>query len=144
MRTIKFRIIYKDKVHGYERLTEAHDQIFWEWMSPDLNPDNGTERWNRGVFPSGYKYIRNQFTGFKDNKNKEIYESDILSEKWLVSVYMNIDGTWMVKFGNNPDGNKPMTLREYLTMREQAGTADRDCIVVGNLYQSPELIQSKK
>jgi len=78
MRDIKFRIIYKGKVNGYERLTETKDSIHWEWMALDMNPDDGRERWVRGCYPIGFIYQRDQFTGKTCHNNKEVYQGDIL------------------------------------------------------------------
>lgn len=81
-----------------------------------------------------------QFSFQYDENKNEIYVGDILSAKWKVEVYQNDEGTFMVKFHNNPEGNKPMTLKKYLLHRKKAGTADRDCIVIGNIYENPELL----
>lgn len=86
-----------------------------------------------------------QFTGLKDKNGKEIYEGDILSDKWKVEVYQNDEGTFMVKFKTNPKVNNPMSLKKYLKARENAGTSNcegyRDCIVIGNIYETPELLK---
>lgn len=86
-----------------------------------------------------------QYTGLKDKNLKEIYCGDILSEKWKVEVYQNNEGTFMVKFYTNAKINKPMSLKKYLKVREKAGTSIcegyRDCIVIGNIYENPELIK---
>lgn len=83
-----------------------------------------------------------QYTGLKDKAGKEIYVSDILSDKWRVEVYQNDEGTFMVKFHNNPLKNKSMSLRRYLSSREVAGCGERDCVVIGNIYANPELLNT--
>ncbi len=87
-----------------------------------------------------------QYTGLKDKNGKEIYEGDILSDKWKVEVYQNDEGTFMVKFNTNQKVNKPMSLKKYLKAREKAGTSNcegyRDCIVIGNIYENPELLKN--
>ena len=85
----------------------------------------------------------NKFTGVNDKNGNPIYGGDIISDMWKVQVYQNEDGTFMVRFHTNPNANKPLMLKEYLEKREKAGTSIcegyRDCIVVGNIYENPEL-----
>lgn len=83
-----------------------------------------------------------QFTGFLDSKGVEIYEGDILSEKWKALVYQHKNGAWMVKFVLNPSINKPRTLLHYLTQRERAGEYFRDCTVIGNYYENANLLKN--
>lgn len=84
-----------------------------------------------------------QYAGLKDKngKGKEIFVGDILSEKWKVEVYQSeTTGTFMVKFHTNPKVNKPRTLYEFLHQRYKAGTGERDCVVIGNVFENPELL----
>lgn len=76
-----------------------------------------------------------RFAFEKDDNGVDIYEGDILSEKWQCEVYVDRHGTFMVKFGLNPDRNKPKTLHQYLKDRRLAGTAERDCIIFSNIYK---------
>ena len=124
MREIKFRVF--DKISkelyyiDYYFFEENHIQYVHELERSD--------------------YILMQFTGLTDKNGKEIYEGDILSNKWKIQVYQNGEGTFMVKFGNNPKGNKPMSLKKYLISREKAGTSERDNNLIGNIYENPELL----
>ncbi|WP_395073805.1 YopX family protein [Flavobacterium sp.] len=85
-----------------------------------------------------------QFSGLHGKNEIEIYEGDVLSEKWMVEVYKNIEGTYMVRFHNNPEINKKKSLYLYLKEREKAGTSDRDCVVIGNIHDNPELLITNK
>lgn len=72
MEQIKFRVILRDKIFGYERLNKR-----WEWMVMQLNPDIG-ERWTEGVL-SDAQYKHDQFIGKSDKNSKEIYVNDIVN-----------------------------------------------------------------
>ncbi len=76
-REIKYKVFFKDKLYGYEKL----DKHEWTFMCPELNPDN-FERWCSGVFKYG-PHDRVQFTGISDINKKEIYEGDFLSMDML-------------------------------------------------------------
>lgn len=81
-----------------------------------------------------------QFTGLTDKNGKDIYEGDIISERWLCEVYKNVEGTFMIKFHTNPKVNKTMTLKKYLAHRLNAGTSEIDNSVIGNIHENQELI----
>ena len=84
-----------------------------------------------------------QFTGLTDYNEEEIYEGDILSERWKVRVYKDENtGAYMVKF-KSPDVKEKWTLYEYLKRRQKAGTAEECNVIIGNIYENPELLGSK-
>lgn len=129
-REIKFRVFFYDgsDLSTGEMLdaTEAFNEGYIEW---DVN----------GILQVTDKCsILMQYTGLKDYYKKEIYEGDILSNKWRAEVYRDIRGTWMVRFHNNPKVNKPQSLYDYLRKRYKAGCAE-DCSVIGSIYTDPEL-----
>lgn len=86
---------------------------------------------------SNKDYPLMQFTFLLDKNGKEIYEGDILSEKWKVEVYQNDEGTFMVKFHNSKEGNN-MSLKQYLQRRKKAGCEEIDCVIIGNVFENPE------
>ncbi len=64
---IKFQVLHKGQIFGYERLTQSG----WEWICIELNPDSG-ERWVKGVFNDNTELVRKQLIGL-DKDGKEIY-----------------------------------------------------------------------
>lgn len=126
-------------------------EIKFRFWSIDNNEMISNESVNKD---HAYRYLINesderryivpmQFTGLKDKKGVDIYEGDILSKKWIVEVYKNNEGTYMVRFHTNPKVNKPQSLFSYLKKREKAGTSDRDCIKIGNIHENHELLNKQ-
>lgn len=113
-----------------------------------VNPENGN-----GLNPNDTnsmsvnttKYHKDvivmKFAGQEDDNETEIYMGDILSTKWRAVVFQNEEGTFMIKFANNPSVNKPMSLRKYLNRRFKAGTSERDNVIIGNVFANPELLK---
>ena len=94
------------------------------------------------TFHTCIENTESQFTFQKDFFAKEIYVGDIISEKWRCEVYQNIEGTFMVKFHINPKANRDMSLKRFLEQRTIAGAADVDNIVIGNIFENPELLEA--
>lgn len=98
------------------------------------------EQWQKDIKWMNFAF-QNDFAG------KDIYVGDLLSDRWKVEVYQNDEGTFMVKFHTNPNRNKARSLKKYLYQREKAGTSVcegyRDCIVIGNIYENPEILSER-
>jgi uncharacterized phage protein (TIGR01671 family) len=140
-RIIKFRIIYKNKkINGYERLIDGN----WEWMCLELNPDKG-ERWVRGVYPHSDLYTRDQFTGLHDKEGKDIYDKDVVivwcdadptSYSMKALVYWDDELLGWYLQGFHPSGK---TTIESLSEHQS-----EHIVIVGNIYSTPELLDSTK
>lgn len=78
MRLIKFRVRFNGKIVGYEWL----DDGAWRWYSIDLDTrkDGSIIRIHQGIFPTGFKLEREQFTELYDQNEKDIYEKDLLKD----------------------------------------------------------------
>lgn len=119
-----FRLWFNNEIFGYERLTKNG----WEWMCPKLNPDHG-ERWTPGVITNVPRLIRDQFTGRKDDHGTEVYEQDIVEclNGKRFKVEWN-DDTCKYQLSDGQDINDGGTYGIYM-------------VVVGNIYQTPDLIK---
>jgi uncharacterized phage protein (TIGR01671 family) len=74
-----------------------------------------------------------QFTGLVDLNGKEIYEGDILKRSDGVIKYVFFNekqGGFYTQFLNGAGFIDPI---KYAT--------DRDCVIIGNIYQNPELLK---
>jgi uncharacterized phage protein (TIGR01671 family) len=156
MRDIKFRIVYKNKIVGYENLTDSG----WKWMWIDLNPDKG-ERWHKGVIEdSTWRAMeRNQFTGLHDKNGNEIYEGDLVAEIDRIEDLKGFGKPLSVEFGEFSSeadswGIKDHTVGFFLRYHDSGENAItglhsqengygfncKSIIVIGNIYSNPELL----
>lgn len=143
-REIKFRVRGRTTkiVLGYECLMPDITNDGWQWAKSTVGRD-----WEGGTYSNDY-YIREQFTGLKDKNGREIYEGDVvrcgetvgMGRKLLkqvtgeVQYVNNIAGFGVeVQTGNNEIGE--MTAYSW----EISHFADFE--VIGNIYESPELLK---
>ena len=75
-----------------------------------------------------------QFTGLLDKNEIEIYEGDILSEKWRVEVFFK-DGSFWVN--TKRWIHNKMHLDDFLKGRVKAGVPAE---VIGNIWETPDLL----
>lgn len=124
-REIKFRAWYKELKfmtddifidcdgHIYDRATETHNTPHIE-----IEKDND--------------HVVMQYSGLKDCKDKKIYEGDLVEcEYGLSEVYFSI-GCFMVKHINDIE-----QISRLLCDR----TVNKELKVVGNIYETPELLE---
>ncbi len=137
MRDIKFRAWDKiEKIMYYE--------------GDDINPIYLL--FNKSYEPYDDEYIIMQYTGLKDNSNKEIYEDDIIRlwthkdeenpendkyEDYL--VYWN-DGAFVVNWENE---YSCCDLGYAINCWEADSTEYKDWQVIGNKFNNPELLEEK-
>jgi uncharacterized phage protein (TIGR01671 family) len=94
------------------------------------------------IFTSGTAPLM-QYIGLKDKNGKEIYEGDVLQhigvEQGKCEVaWAQITLSWCLRYEDGVDSNFPTDLA-----MEMKGKRRRDLEIIGNIYESPDLLTSK-
>lgn len=132
-REIKFRGFsekHNQWVYGYYVFCRGHHYILQAY-----NSNGCDERWEAADWIEVVPESVGQYTGQRDNNEKEIYEGDIIDKKfrWAISFK---DCAFYAK----NEYSKAYLLPEIIRKRRIAG---RPIEVVGNVYENPELITEK-
>ncbi|MDQ0176031.1 YopX family protein [Bacillus chungangensis] len=128
MREVKFRVFDKDTKRMHVCGEDIHDSMtFINNQACYYNLQNGCGSLPEHEGEGTYELM--QYTGLKDKNGKEIYEGDVVEFKSMSKIERHCVeyseyGEWCVGMHRLP-------------MRFQT------CEVVGNIYENPELLETK-
>ncbi len=105
-------MVYDIQMAYDDQYGDFHERCFWDY----LYPGEGNE----------IQYDIMQYIGKRDKNGKEIYEGDVVEEDGLKGV---------VKW------NKKHLKFQYLTYYKSAGFYGFNGKIIGNIYETPELLK---
>ena len=126
-RTIKFRAWHNESLYMV-----TSDRGVYTALQHALNVSVGSGFSDIDTSATPDKYTLMQYTGLKDKNGKEIYEGDILQINTDKPMVVN----WSIKFASfvlNRDG---WAFSHWFGESCEPG----ECEVIGNIYETPELI----
>lgn len=84
-----------------------------------------------------------QYTGLKDKNGKEIYEGDILNKKYHNLVVSDGIGVVEMGYGDDSDGYNHGGWYGWKCGESSLSDVNEKVEVIGNIYENPELLQTK-
>jgi uncharacterized phage protein (TIGR01671 family) len=139
MREIKFRVRDTDnkKIIGYEMFNTLFNNGFCFYYEngeeeSELHSELSTPPMLNPLSKFG-QLLREQFTGLQDKDGKDIYEGDIVfyeDHEWIVEFYYD---RWDMRNGEK-------YVRDNDFPDDPGSTVWQDCLIIGNIYENPELL----
>ena len=126
MREIKFSYIWQRNETG--RIVE---QI---WTLDHLQTGTVADQCDYDYRRTSTLVARRLFTGLQDVEGKDVYEGDVVCIPYY--DYMPDDGT-------NPNQIAPVVWDKcrFCIGREPVETYENDILIIGNIYENPELLE---
>lgn len=137
MREIKFRLLLRDKIVGYEK-----------WYSGVYTEDRGWEAhplWLTSLDSNSWSPTtifhthKNQFTGLLDKNGVEIYEGDILKNSFAENL---IQRGYFLKAGIPPQ--VIFIINDIRNLPVWEGQEKASIEIIGNIYEHPNLLTEAK
>ena len=99
--------------------------------------------WNTDTWLPEEGTILMQYTGLKDKNGKEIWEGDVVRHLGRdINLKVSIGGYWPTE-GDNGNGVHVHNEDETFVEGVSAFNQDNNLEVIGNIYESPELLDNK-